>query len=246
MSDTKTSSLSGKPVKNVLILLLMPPFPSTHAPIKGYAIWLMPSANEKLHYQHLINRLSKLYNETICQKDEDDGRTRGSASPSFEPHITLFAFIPLDTPIGEISNTLRQVVARVTGSGLSSLEGGGHFALGLLPAQSGRSYFQSVLAPVQPTAELLSLYDQTVAAFPPASPSSSPDEKKKKKGGYFPHLSLFYGDCSLAKRDEIAAIANGEDPCLGSGQATVTINELGIVKCAGEVEEWQLVESIVL
>lgn len=219
MSDTKTSSLSG------------------------YAIWLMPSANEKLHYQHLINRLSKLYNETICQKDEDDGRTRGSASPSFEPHITLFAFIPLDTPVGEISNTLRQVVARVTGSGLSSLGGGGHFALGLLPAQSGRSYFQSVLAPVQPTAELLSLYDQTVAAFSPASPSS-PDEKKKD--GYFPHLSLFYGDCSLAKRDEIAAIANGEDPCLGSGQATVTINELGIVKCAGEVEEWQLVESIVL
>lgn len=246
MSDTKTSSLSGKPVKNVLILLLMHSSPSTHAPIKGYAIWLMPSANEKLHYQHLINRLSKLYNETICQNDEDDGRTRGSASPSFEPHITLFAFIPLDTPIGEISNTLRQVVARVTGSGLSSLGGGGHFALGLLPAQSGRSYFQSVLAPVQPTAELLSLYDQTVAAFSPASPSSSPDEKKKKKDGYFPHLSLFYGDCSLAKRDEIAAIANGEDPCLGSGQATVTIDELGIVKCAGEVEEWQLVESIVL
>ena len=103
-----------------------------------------------------------------------------------------------------------------------------------------------MLAPVQPTAELLSLYDQTVAAFSPASLSSPDEKKKKKKGGYFPHLSLFYGDCSLAKRDEIAAIANGEDPCLGSGQATVTINELGIVKCAGEVEEWQLVESIVL
>ena len=88
MSDTKTSSLSGKPVKNVLILLLMHSSPSTHAPIKGYAIWLMPCANEKLHYQHLINRLSKLYNETICQNDEDEGRTRESASPSFEPHIT--------------------------------------------------------------------------------------------------------------------------------------------------------------
>lgn len=231
---------------------------------KGYAIWLIPSANEKTHYQHLINRLSKLADTD--DDDDDEGTRKSSPFPSFEPHITLFAFIPLDTPIGEISNTLRQVVARVaaqvsssgpersdtmgtggagaSASELESCKGLEDFVLGLLPAQSGRSYFQSVLAPVKPSTKLLSLREQTVAAFTP-SPSDS-DSDSQKRDDYFPHLSLFYGDCSPTKRAEIAAIANSDDPSLGSGRATVTIKELGIVRCVGKVEEWEHVESVVL
>lgn len=226
---------------------------------KGYAIWLIPSANEKTHYQHLINRLSKLADT------DDEGTRKSSPFPSFEPHITLFAFIPLDTPIGEISNTLRQVVARVaaqvsssgpersdtmgtrgagaSASELESCKGLEDFVLGLLPAQSGRSYFQSVLAPVKPSTKLLSLREQTVAAF---TPSPSDSDAPQKRDDYFPHLSLFYGDCTPTKRAEIAAIANSDDPSLGSGRATVTIKELGIVRCVGKVEEWEHVESVVL
>lgn len=236
---------------------------------KGYAIWLIPSANEKTHYQHLINRLSKLADTDDDDDDDggdDEGTRKSSPFPSFEPHITLFAFIPLDTPVGEISNTLRQVVARVatqvsssgpersdtmgtggagaSASELESCKGMEDFVLGLLPAQSGRSYFQSVLAPVKPSTKLLSLREQTVAAFTP-SPSDS-DSHSQKRDDYFPHLSLFYGDCSPTKRAEIAAIANSDDPSLGSGRATVTIKELGIVRCVGKVEEWEHVESVVL
>lgn len=135
------------------------------------------------------------------------------------------------------------------GSGLKD------FVLELLPAQSGTSYFQSVLAPVKPTATLLSLREQTVAAFSssgssPPSPSLAPlsdsKEKRGKKDDYFPHLSLFYGDCTQQKRDEIASVANKDDPTLGSGRARVTIKELGIVRCAGKVEEWEHVDNVVL
>ncbi|OWZ43321.1 hypothetical protein C349_03216 [Cryptococcus neoformans var. grubii Br795] len=235
--------------------------PKQSSSSSGYAIWLIPSANEKTHYQHLINRLSKL-----ADTDDDEGTRKSSPFPSFEPHITLFAFIPLDTPIGEISNTLRQVVARVaaqvsssgpersdtmgtrgagaSASELESCKGLEDFVLGLLPAQSGRSYFQSVLAPVKPSTKLLSLREQTVAAFTP-SPSDS-DSHSQKRDDYFPHLSLFYGDCTPTKRAEIAAIANSDDPSLGSGRSTVTIKELGIVRCVGKVEEWEHVESVVL
>lgn len=280
MSDTKpkqSSSSSGKSLKelpiphicctNPCILFIFPIHPTHYAQrltlnarsIKGYAIWLIPSANEKTHYQHLINRLSKLADT------DDEGTRKSSPFPSFEPHITLFAFIPLDTPIGEISNTLRQVVARVaaqisssgpersdtmgtrgagaSASELESCKGLEDFVLGLLPAQSGRSYFQSVLAPVKPSTKLLSLREQTVAAFT-LSPSDS--DSPQKRDDYFPHLSLFYGDCSPTKRAEIAAIANSDDPSLGSGRATVTIKELGIVRCVGKVEEWEHVESVVL
>ncbi|KIR26204.1 hypothetical protein I309_04876 [Cryptococcus deuterogattii LA55] len=207
------------------------------------------------HYQPLINRLAKL---SDGRSDDEKGD-----SPSFEPHITLFAFIPLDAPIGQISDTLRQVVARVnteasesskTGATFENCSGLKDFVLELLPAQSGTSYFQSVLAPVKPTATLLSLREQTVAAFsssPSPSSSLSPlSDCQKKKGGrtddYFPHLSLFYGDCTQQKRDEIASVANKDDPSLGSGRARVTIKELGIVRCAGKVEEWEHVDSVVL
>lgn len=264
MSDAKpkqSSSLSGKPSKIPLFAvpthaLFFPPIQLHCAPNKGYAIWLIPSADEKQHYQPLINRLAKL----------GDGRSddEKADSPSFEPHITLFAFIPLDTPIGQISDTLRQVVARVNteasesstaGTTFEECSGLKDFVLELLPAQSGTSYFQSVLAPVKPTATLLSLREQTVAAFSsspssPPSPSVSPLSDSKEKGGktddYFPHLSLFYGDCTQEKRDEIASVANKDDPTLGSGRAKVTIKELGVVRCAGKVEEWEHVDSVVL
>ncbi|WVO25167.1 uncharacterized protein IAS62_006556 [Cryptococcus decagattii] len=228
--------------------------PKQSSSLSGYAVWLIPSADEKQHYQPLINRLTKL----------GDGRSddEKSDSPSFEPHITLFAFIPLDTPIGQISDTLRQVVARVNTEASESSKAGAtfengsglkDFVLGLLPAQSGTSYFQSVLAPVKPTATLLSLREQTVAAFsssslppPSLSPLSDSLKKKGKTDDYFPHLSLFYGDCTQQKRDEIASVANKDDPTLGSGRARVTIKELGIVRCAGKVEEWEHVDSVVL
>ncbi|UOH81102.1 hypothetical protein LQV05_003764 [Cryptococcus neoformans] len=292
MSDTKpkqSSSSSGKSLKEFLIshicctnscILFNFSHPShalrttPHAQRtmnKGYSIWLIPSANEKTHYQHLINRLSKLADTDDDGDGDDEGTRKSSPFPSFEPHITLFAFIPLDTPIGEISNTLRQVVARVnaqvsssgpersdtmgtrgagaSASELESCKGLEDFVLGLLPAQSGRSYFQSVLAPVKPSTKLLSLREQTVAAFTPSpsdSDSDSNSQKREEKDDYFPHLSLFYGDCTPTKRAEIAAIANSDDPSLGSGRATVTIKELGIVRCVGKVEEWEHVESVVL
>ncbi|OXC65991.1 hypothetical protein AYX13_05191 [Cryptococcus neoformans] len=243
--------------------------PKQSSSSSGYAIWLIPSANEKTHYQHLINRLSKLADTDDDGDGDDEGTRKSSPFPSFEPHITLFAFIPLDTPIGEICNTLRQVVARVaaqvsssgpersdtmgtggpgaSASELESCKGLEDFVLGLLPAQSGRSYFQSVLAPVKPSTKLLSLREQTVAAFTPSpSDSDSDSQKREEKDDYFPHLSLFYGDCTPTKRAEIAAIANSDDPSLGSGRATVTIKELGIVRCVGKVEEWEHVESVVL
>ncbi|OWZ45696.1 hypothetical protein C356_03078 [Cryptococcus neoformans c45] len=247
--------------------------PKQSSSSSGYSIWLIPSANEKTHYQHLINRLSKLADTDDDGDGDDEGTRKSSPFPSFEPHITLFAFIPLDTPIGEISNTLRQVVARVnaqvsssgpersdtmgtrgagaSASELESCKGLEDFVLGLLPAQSGRSYFQSVLAPVKPSTKLLSLREQTVAAFTPSpsnsySDSDSHSQKREEKDDYFPHLSLFYGDCTPTKRAEIAAIANSDDPSLGSGRATVTIKELGIVRCVGKVEEWEHVESVVL
>ncbi|WVN86610.1 allantoinase [Cryptococcus depauperatus CBS 7841] len=144
--------------------------------LSGYALWLVPDEPQNTHYHSLIKALAE--GEPL--------------SPIFEPHITLFHPIPITESTEKIENTIREVVVK------NSVELA-NFFLKLLPAQSGTSYYQSVLAPVKPTPTLLALRQECVEAF---ASQPIPD--------YFPHLSLFYGDKAQERREEIAAEANAQ------------------------------------
>ncbi|ODN80433.1 hypothetical protein L202_02678 [Cryptococcus amylolentus CBS 6039] len=178
-------------------------------PLTGYTLWLSPASPQKYQFQSLIKHLA----------------TFSEDAPVFEPHITLLAPVSLDVPLGEIEDTLGRIVAEL--GGLQE------WKLQLKAAQKGDFYFQSVLAPVEPTKELLALREKVEQAF------SVPGQSD-----YFPHLSLLYGDISAEKRDSISAEANKESKEDGFGE--VEIGEIEIVRCVGDVADWVTVGKLTL
>lgn len=107
------------------------------------------------------------------------------------------------------------------------------WTLGLGPAQTGEKYYQSVLAPVKPTASLLALRDGCEEKWGPSAKE------------YFPHLSLFYGYASPERREQIARKANegfGEVQLVGE----VEIGEIVVVDSRGTADEWKVVGSVTI
>ncbi|OCF43404.1 hypothetical protein I317_02703 [Kwoniella heveanensis CBS 569] len=176
-------------------------------PLNAYALWLVPSLEEQSdRLQTLINELASLE----------------SASPTFEPHITLLHPIDLSVPLPEVHKTLRAAI-----DATSSKENGGlkDFTVQLTPAQSGSKYYQSVLAPVKPESKLLTLRKECEKAF-----------RLKDLPEYFPHLSLLYGELSGRRRDEIADVANRQGEL-----DKVEVDVVAIVRCVGTPEDWEVV-----
>ncbi|WVR04135.1 hypothetical protein IAU60_001134 [Kwoniella sp. DSM 27419] len=175
--------------------------------LNAYCLWLVPSLEDQSdHLQSLINRLASLEN----------------LSPSFEPHITLLSSIDISTPLSEVRSKVRQAIQAA--SSKNSLR---NLAVDLAPAQKGEKYYQSVLAPVKPSAALLALREECERAFC-LKGTGLPE--------YFPHISLLYGELSSERREEIAGIANKVVE-LGS----VEVDEVAIVRCVGTAESWQVV-----
>ncbi|WVQ94561.1 hypothetical protein IAU59_001641 [Kwoniella sp. CBS 9459] len=175
-------------------------------PLNAYALWLVPSLEEQSdRLQSLINELASLE----------------SASPTFDPHITLLHPIDISIPLPEIHETLRAAIESASGTagGLKD------FTVQLSPAQSGSKYYQSVLAPVKPESKLLALRRECETAF---GLKDLPD--------YFPHLSLLYGELSKERRDEIAKVGNEQGEL-----DKVEVDMVAIVRCVGTPEDWEVV-----
>ncbi|WWD16852.1 hypothetical protein CI109_101284 [Kwoniella shandongensis] len=173
--------------------------------LSGYALWIVPSESQTPSYQSLISHLASLE----------------PSSPSFNPHITLLHPIPLSTPLDEIHSTLRQAIDRASTKSGSMTDK----PLTLGKAQSGEKYYQSVLAPVEPTPSLLALREEVQSAF-----------RLTGLKEYFPHLSLLYGDLTKERRDELALIANEK-----GFEKEVEVKEVVIVRSVGSAEEWKTV-----
>jgi len=177
-----------------------------------YALWLVPSGTAHTALSSLIQQLSSLEAE----------------SPSFASHITLWYPIPIDTPLESITADLTQIV-----DGVKAKHDLQDWTLQLGAAQKGEKYYQSVLAPVKPTAGLLALRHGCEGKWGPSSKA------------YFPHLSLFYGYANSERRQEIADRANrgfGETKLAGE----VVIGEIVVVDSRGTADEWKVVSSVKL
>ena len=153
-----------------------------------------------------------------------------TTSPVFLPHITLWSPVPITQPVDQITSTLESIVSRLkTEYPLSDLQ------LPLKQATTGDQYFQSVLAPVQPIDALLGLRRACEAEWGPATKD------------YFPHLSLFYGEATDARRKEITKAANeveGEEN--GEMLESVTIGEIAVVDVRGMADGWKVVGRVKL
>jgi len=99
--------------------------------------------------------------------------------------------------------------------------------IGILPAQAGETYYQSVLAPIQLNEALLALRKSCEEEFGFDMPSS-----------YIPHLSLLYGDLSRETRNDIAGRVNSQSNPL---PRTVNLGEVVVVHVRGTAEEWKMV-----
>lgn len=179
-----------------------------------YALWLVPAKPAHTPLSKLITYLSSL--ET--------------SSPTFLPHITLWYPVPIDTPVETIKSTLTSIVSSLKAEyALSDLN------LDLRPAQTGEQYFQSVLAPVNPTEALLAIRRACEAEWGPSTKE------------YFPHLSLFYGDETQERREEIAKVANeqkgGEK---GELVNSLKVGEIVVVDVRGSAGGWKVMGRVKL
>lgn len=174
----------------------------------------MPSEPESSSLSKLIRNLSDL---------EAD-------SPSFLPHVTLWYPIPISTPVDDITSTLQSIIERVSATHTLS-----DWVIDLDPAQTGKQYYQSVLAPVKPDTRLLALRTAVEATW-----------GAEQRKDYFPHLSLFYGDVSPERREEIAKIANGTKGDEGGLVQTITVGAVVVVSTRGPADQWQVVGRVKL
>lgn len=130
-------------------------------------------------------------------------------SPIFEPHVTLYHPIPLDRPTDSIIDTVKECIAGMPGE----------VRLSVKSAQTGTSYYQSILAAIQRHDELEALRRRCEQAFGPL-------EKP-----YFAHLSLKYCDGDQEVRSKIAAQSNLA--------CEIAIRGVALMRLDGIVNEWQ-------
>ena len=165
----------------------------------AYALWLVPIG---LVQDNLANEIQRL-------------AAFEPRSTPFIPHVTLYHPIALNSPVETIIDTISACLTGMPDE----------LRLRLRPAQTGNSFYQSVLAAVDTHDALLSLQSRCEAAF-----GSLGKE-------YFPHLSLKYGDIDPDRRTAIAAQSM-------SAAQEVTVRGVTLMRLDGTVGEWQEVAFV--
>lgn len=182
-----------------------------------YSLWLIPAPAHAAAFQSVINDLA----------------ASQPPAPTFPPHITLLSKIPLTMPASAIRNLAYDAIgAWQASSGVSQSH---TWQLDLQDPEAGRSFFQSVYAPVQNTDELLALRKALVEAFKHELPNGYASRE------FAPHLSLFYGDVSDDVRRNVVKRASDT-----LKERTAEIARLAIVRMMGTTQEWQVVDSLAL
>lgn len=162
-----------------------------------YSVWLVPDRGSEA-YQQLKETI-----EEYAQLDED--------APEFEPHITV---------VGGI-----QGIESVLEEGVQSLaEGQAVFDVKFTRTQCSTTRHQCVFLLVEPTAEVLSLHQESVEVF------------DVDDGMYVPHLSLIYSDMDVEERLDLAELID-----MSAFPSTVQVGELVLVKTTGPVSKWETV-----
>jgi 2'-5' RNA ligase len=136
------------------------------------------------------------------------------ASAPFEPHVTLYHPIDLNTAINTIISHIETCCETITGE----------LRLDINSAQTGTSYYQSILAAVQQHDGLDVLRRRCEQIF------------GSLEKPYFPHLSLKYGEMDDAVRTRLAT--QSDMPC------SIVIRGVTLMRLEGTVEAWKEVAFI--
>lgn len=134
--------------------------------------------------------------------------------PVFEPHLTLVSEIDLNQEV--MVEKAQQLSMQ-----LSPL------ALTLADIAISVTYFQCVVVRVKPTAELLEAYLATTTLF------------NLKPTLFMPHISLFYGNNSMAEREQIAQTVQ-------LPASDFTASELVVAPALPNPAEWYRVAEFLL
>lgn len=169
-----------------------------HSPVSDeYSVWLVPDRGTDA-YQQLEETIKK-----YAQRDED--------APRFDPHITVVGGIE-----GEES-VLREGVR-------SLAEGQDSFDAKFSKVQCSTTRHQCVFLLVEPSIEILSLYQEATESFEVGS------------GMYVPHLSLIYSNMSIKERLKIVeSIESSSLP------GTARIGAVALVETTGDASEWETI-----
>lgn len=174
---------------------------------KGYSLWLAPERDSDV-FQRLNSTLT-----VLAQKYHTE---------QFEPHITLYAPIE-DLPLPNIIQKLSPLSTSVTS-----------FQVKVEDILFGERYFQSVLAKMTKTPELVDLNSKTLDLLGLTFPD--PD--------YFPHLSLIYGHFDLPTKQEIKELVLDLFPDIQS--VSLPITKVEIWKTVGKTKHWKYFHTIYL
>lgn len=216
-------------------------------PPAGLALWLIPTSPTQASslLQDEINTLTS--------------RTSGASAP-FEPHATLLSGLDVERD-GSAQEVWEVFLEALRSWKQQRLEEDDSKAIvcSLRPPTTRGFYFQCLVLPLEPTAELVSLNQAVAAAFDARRASLDTDQGTKARPPYFPHVSLLYADLSVDEaQTEIARMQErgewsrlAEDLSQGEesriefrGSSSRAIEEVGFGRielwnCTGPVSEWK-------
>jgi hypothetical protein len=71
------------------------------------------------------------------------------------------------------------------------------------------------------------------------------EEALQNGPAYFPHLSLFYGDLSTERRDELAEEAQGKLNSMAlTAETEIVLAGIALVDCQGTVGDWKVIGQV--
>lgn len=190
------------------------PHPGTFA---GIALWLAPpsTSDASALLTSLVTSLASKH-----------------SSPDFSPHVTLLTGIPTAAPVPQLVTELNQAVAAFHLSTPSEPS----LPLAFTGLATRHSFFQYVLATVDPSAQLLALRKAVRDAL--LGDGLGEDD-------FFPHLSLAYGEDDEGKTAEAIIQELGQGRTVG-GVDGFAAEEILIVSCEGPPATWRVVGKVPL
>ena len=136
-----------------------------------------------------------------------DTLAKSYAGPTFEPHMTL---------LGNIDADLSDIEKKVTNLAKTA----NALELSLGPVSFSTTYFQSVFVRVNSTAQLMQLNIEAKKIF------------KMENSVFMPHMSLLYGDHTMAIREEAASKTQ-------LPQSSFIINEFAVIPVTSDPSGWK-------
>ncbi|KAJ2703893.1 hypothetical protein FB645_003713 [Coemansia sp. IMI 203386] len=186
--------------------------------LNKYSLWLSPPAGSE-QYRKLDLAISKF--SSMLE------------SPRFSPHLTLHSPVYAESDADALQQ-VRDYVQKLYQSIGDSVRTSG-IPVGIRDVATGTKFYQCVLLHAPNSNVLLE-----------ANAIAREKWKTAKDPTYYPHVSLFYGDCESDKREALAKQIRDSLPVDMQTELSFTAQEVRIIATVGPCEEWRDIGSVSL